>query len=220
VAETVELPRWMVIGAGLLLLGTLSSTFFLLGRSTAPVAHTARTPDHTEPAVPRDPAPVDAGVPEPPTVLAPSVAPSAAPSPRPAATDSPASDDDDQAAVAYYLEQLDAIGGLDPSGIDPNALIQQAMRGDVSGIDTLIAQHKERQAAIARLPVPAACETHHARLTQLAADGLQVMVRLRSGIVTGDVQELMALQPAAMHLQSLGHEVSQLEAALRSGAGN
>ena len=219
-AETVELPRWMVVGAGLLLLGTLSSTFFLLGRSTAPVATTALPSAPTEPLPPRDPSPVNAGVPAPAAERTPSVAPSAAPSPRPAATDSPASDDDDQAAVAHYLEQLDAIGGLDPSGIDPNALIQQAMRGDVSGIDTLITQHKERQAAIARLPVSEACATHHARLTQLAAEGLQVMVRLRSGIVSGDVQELLGLQPAALHLQSLGQEVSTLEAALRSGAGD
>ena len=234
--STVELPRWLVAGGGLLLVGTLTTTAFLLGRTTAPPSTVLPSAPQPQPQsavlpppetddLPADPTPMA----EPPTEVAASTpkSPAAAPAstarapaeatPAPVAAETPSG----SAAVQSYFSALDRVGGLDPAGIDPNVLVQQAMSGDVSGLDRLIEDHRGRQAAIARIRPPAPCAEHHAKLVTLASEGLSVMQKLRSGIATGNVQALMGLQPAAMRLQSLGDEVSRLEARLRvqHGAG-
>ena len=229
--DTVELPRWLVVGGGLLLLSTLASSAFLLGRTTAPppTAPSVITPSvpltqttaGTRSSAPAEPIP-DASTPTTPSPSSPRAQAGSPERPGPAASvpTSPPSPTSTEAAdgVRDYLVRLDRIGGIDSSSVDPNQLVQQAIGGDVSGLDRLIADHKGRQAAIARLNPPPACATHHAKLVQLADQGLSVMQSLRSGIVSGDMQSLMGLQPAAMRLQSLGEEVSRMEATLRASA--
>jgi len=220
---TVELPRWLVGVGGVALLAAFSSTAFLLGRSTAPPPVVVQAPSPTPaPPVVAD-APPDTGLPAmaavpekadaPPTKTA-SITPSSKTTPPPAEPH-----DTGSADVRIYFQRLDRVGALDAAGVDPNTIVQQAMGGDVSGIDRLIEDHQKRQRAIAQIHPPAACARHHQMLTKLADDGLRVMQQLRNGIVKQDLNALMGLQSSAMRLQTLGDEVSRLEAELKQAHG-
>jgi len=121
--------------------------------------------------------------------------------------------------VDAYFQALERVGSRSAGSVDPNTLIQQAISGDVSGIDRLIADHKSRQRAIAAVQPPPPCTDHHERLTQLAADGLTVMQQLRTGIVSSNLGALASLQGRALRLQQLGEEVSQMEASLKNEYG-
>ncbi len=226
-SDTVELPRWMVAAGGALLLCTVATSAFLLGRTSvgppapstteqAPVP--APSPPAAASVLPAEPKASDTG--QPAVADAP---PSSTPAASPPSVEAPAPEGPKQSSepnlsadVAQYFRALDRIGGLNPTSIDPNTIIQQALGGDVSGIDSLIAEHRTRQQKIRQLRPPSPCSAYHDALTRLAADGLVVMEQLRAGILNNNVQALMSLQGKAMRLQALGDEVSRMEGELRN----
>ena len=241
-SNTVEVPRWLVVGGGVMLLAAISTSAFLLGRTTAPGTTAAtnappatvasakpsdtgavggkRSASRSTPKAPhtakRNPTPSttsNAAAPQPASATAP-VSKAA-----PATAQSSTSETNTAPKVAAYFANLERIDTSAPGGIDQNALVQQVLGGDVSGIDALIADHKRRLRAIEAVRPPPPCATHHAALVKLAVDGLALMEKLRTGIASGNLGSLMSLQPRSVQLQKLGDEVTQMEAELKNQYG-
>lgn len=241
-SNTIEVPRWAVVGGGVVLLVAMSTSAFLLGRTTAP-RNTTVTITPPSPAAPATRGDTGAERKKPP---APSTTPSApratrpkpsqqttqttsrsqtrtasAPLTTPSTTPAPSStaDADTTRKVAAYFSSLERIDTAGAGNIDQNALVQQVLGGDVTGIDGLIADHQRRQRSIEAVRPPPPCAAHHAALVKLAADGLSLMQKLRTGIASGNLTSLMSLQPRSVQLQKLGDEVTQMEAELKNQYG-
>ena len=241
-SNTVEVPRWLVVGGGAVLLVAISTSAFLLGRTTAPRATTDTiAPQATvapaksnDTGTPRGERPASRATPRAPQATkrnpSPRTTSSAAPSqpatatatvatPPAATMQSSPSDANTARNVAAYFASLERIDTSAPGGIDQNALVQQVLGGDVSGIDALIADHQRRQRAIEAVRPPPPCAAHHAALVKLATDGLALMEKLRTGIAGGNLGSLMSLQPRSVQLQKLGDDVTQMEAELKNQYG-
>jgi len=251
-SDSVPVSRTMLTLGGLVLVCSLTTSAFLMGRATAPAptglaqAPTVsvpaspsavarpRTAHGTDPAPkdpdPKDPAPKD---PDPkdadpkdadPKDADPKDADPKDADPKDAQSPETAShaistEADQRPKVRAYFRSLDAEQGSIIGSLDPQALVQQALTGDTSGLDALIDQHKARMGRISALQAPPSCRTHHDHLLALGRDGLKVMTQLRDGIAGNDLTALMALQGDAARLQRAGDRVTELEDDLRKRFG-
>lgn len=222
--ESITVPRWLLVAGGIGLASLLSTSAFLLGRVTAPPPQpVVLPPPETIQAVvnthDRTPA---APTPEPEDVAAPplaSEAPHATPSRRSTRPATPVSSEPPHYQdTRRYLKTLSKMSER-TSNFSTDAFLSQALAGDVSGLDQLIADHRKRIQEIDNLSPPPPCEAHHTALRKLAADGLLVMEQLRTGITRGDVQALMALQPTALRLEQQGAAIEAMEAGLQKTYG-
>lgn len=217
----VRVSPWLLAGGGAVILVLAMTTAFLAGRVTTPNAAPTAVPTVVQ--VPAAPVVATST----PVSTAPQTTPSSVPPPRPAAagtSKTPASTGTapgptpEQTAVRKYLARLDTIGtGGMPSS--PDIYIQQAMAGDTSALDQLIASTEQRSAAINALRPPPPAAAHHAALQTLAAQGLAIMRQLRAGVVSQDLGALMSLQSSATTLQAQGDKVTRMEQELRSAYG-
>ncbi len=217
----VRVSPWLLAGGGAVILMLAMTTAFLAGRVTTPSAAPTVVPTVVQ--VPAAPVVATAT----PVSTVPQTTPSSVPPPHPAAagtskppmsTGTAPGPTPEQTAVRKYLARLDTIGagGMPTS---PDIYIQQAMAGDTSALDQLIASTEQRSAAINALRPPQPAVAHHAALQTLASQGLGVMRQLRAGIVSQDLGALMSLQSSATTLQAQGDKVTQMEQALRSAYG-
>jgi len=215
-SDNVPVSRALLTAGGLVLVASLTLSAFLLGRATAPSPNIVVQAPSSDGGPSAQLQPTSPRAHDDPTGLALDTQPAAASPQTPkTASTTPPSDDDQRKQVRSYFRSLDGLQGSIMDGLDPQALVQQALSGDTSGIDQLIAQHRSRMNQIGKLPVPRACETHHTNLMALGRDGLSVMTRLRDGIASNDINALMALQGDAGRLQRKGDQLNDLEDELR-----
>ena len=210
-SDSVPVSRTLLTMGALALVSSLAVTAFLLGRATAPTPTVVvQAPSELAAPSPRPPArqaqrEVDAETAAVPASPAPTVSTAAPLHPDP----------DHREAVRAYFQALEREQGGIMDSLDAQALVQQALTGDTSGIDQLIGQHGARMERLSRLSTPPPCEVHHTRLMALGRDGLSVMTRLRDGIASNDINSLMGLQGDAGRLQRAQDELNELEAELK-----
>jgi hypothetical protein len=227
-SDPVSVPRWLLVGGGIALTGSLLALAFVAGRATAPEAPApvvVRAPD----AAPA-PQPSAAAVAAPAAPTAASTAAAtdrtpadaapalAAPSPEPAPTADPT-----DAAVIAYLDALDAALETRNAGADPESLAQSvvadALSGQTGSIDQLLAATEGARArARALSPPPPAANLHRDTLT-LLDQTLRVYGALRDGIAAGDLAALSGLQGDASALERAARAVDLETRRLRSAHG-
>lgn len=227
VVSTVALPRWLIgllVGA---LAVCLVAVAFLLGRVTAPAPgsapfgvaaatqpaiETTGTGAATDTEVPAAPgsAPTlaaDAGGAAsqwPPLGEGPAFSPAESAGP-------PGGERPDASAVAAYFEQMDAVAAQFKASQDPQAvargLINQAMSGNTSGLESLIATQRSLGTRLEQIVPPAACREHHQRSVRLFGRAVAMLERTR---------DAMAGQGAAADLASVASEGRAIEAEARA----
>ena len=234
--STVALPRWAVgLLVGTSALSILAVTF-LLGRATAPGPPAA--PAGTEAAAPSPGDVSDAprgltGVlpadqPTPPIVHDPPAgtavpsageleAPAVGRDPAAGALDASASGLD-AAAVAAYFGQMDALSAEAKTTQDPQAVarsvLEQAMSGNTSAIEGLIATQRSLETRLGRIVPPPSCREHHQRSVRLFGRAIALLERTRdvmSGQATADLAgvagEGRAIETEAKALDSIANDL-------------
>ncbi len=214
-ADSVQVPK-RALGAlvgGLVL--SLMGTCFLLGRASAPVTPVAPPPPPLPPAPPAvmaappsqelavsTPAPH-----RPPPPVVPPFAPKVA----------------DE--VRAYLAAVEDIGAGTQDLGDPsnfaNDLLNQAIMGDTSGVDSLLAQTRASQAALAKVKPPESCKAHYRLMLAEMKTSVQILQSLKSALETSDSMALagMAGKGAAAQRQARQLEKLTTELRERSSAG-
>lgn len=221
--SNVALPRWLIgllVGA---LAVSLVAVAFLLGRVTAPAPAAARAgvAAATEPAIETSGSPATAAeVPAaagamatddgeaarqwPPVGEGPAFSPAESAGP-------PVGERPDASAVAAYFEQMDAVAAEFKASQDPQAvargLINQAMSGNTSGLESLIATQRSLGTRLEQIVPPAACREHHQRSVRLFGRAVAMLERTR---------DAMAGQGAAADLASVAGEGRAIEAEARA----
>ncbi len=232
---TVSVDRrllWTFAGvAGLSLLAVA----YLLGRAssaerTAPRLEGAAPAVATAPAgiganLPLTPAPTppraDPAIAELPSSPAPRFAPDAVPDPRapflptpdPDPEPAPPPDDPERAAVAAYLDAVDAIQASGLAGSPESAANEMAValaRGDASGLDGLVREAEESRRRLVAISPPAACAAHHRETVASFDDALAMLRALKAA--TGSADPSAALADVAARAASLKARAEALKA--------
>ena len=208
-SDSVQIPKralGLLVG-GLVL--SLMGTSFLLGRASVPPAVVTATPS----------APVVA----PPAPLA--VAPSAqelAVSPPPATPVPPKlppfpSKEAEQ--VRAYLAAVDEVSAGTQDLGNPsdfaNDLLNQAVMGDTSGVDSLLSQARASQAALAKVKPPESCKAHYRLLKSEMHMSVEILQILKSALETSDSMALAGMAGKGAAAQRQARELEKLTAELR-----
>jgi hypothetical protein len=213
-AATVVLPRWVVgllVGACAVLVATI---MFLLGRATAPAP----------PAVPTK---LAAGASTPAAGARPTEAPDSGPateySGAPAATSQPGGGDVDAAAVAAYFGEMDAVAAEAKAGQDPQAvassILDQAISGNMGGIDDLIATQRALEARLGRIVPPPSCREHHQRSVRLFGRAIALLERTREATTGRGSSDLASMASEGRAIEQEARAVDALANQLRRAAG-
>ncbi|MBT9589109.1 hypothetical protein IV102_37595 [bacterium] len=176
----------------------------------AAVAPVAPVPVEAEPVASVSVEPVEAA---PPPVAAPVAVRNPAP---PAKPKLPAGE---SVKVRKYLEQVDAITAGTQSLGNPsdfaNDLLNQSLMGDTSGIDSLLAQVRQSQSALAQIQPPASCKEHYQLLGQQLQGSLNVLQQLKKALVTSDTSGLAALAGQGSAMQAQAQRLQRLTTELK-----
>lgn len=223
---------WTLAGvAGLSLLAVA----FLLGRASGPERATSRLdgaapafaapPAGSGAAVPTAPAPppssAEPAIAEPPSSSAPLFAQDAAPEPQapflptpvPDSELAPPPDDPERAAVAAYLDAVDAIQASGVAGSPEGAANEMAAalaRGDASGLDGLVREAEEARRRLLAISPPPACAAHHRETVASFDDALAMLRALKAA--TGSEDPAAALADVAARATSLKARAESLKA--------
>jgi len=171
---------------------------------TAPVP----PPSHAEPAyveLPSSPA----------TQAAPEVGPELRapflPTPLPAPDLAPP-DDPERAAIAAYLDAVDAIQASGLAGSPESVANEMAValaRGDASGLDGLVREAEEARRRLLGISPPAACAAHHRETLGSFDDALAMLRALKSA--TGSPDPASALAEVAARATALKARAESLK---------
>jgi hypothetical protein len=192
---------------------------FLLGRATAPSSPHASQPRSAQadsPHAASEPSPTDetasaAGT----GISAPAVeAPAepktdlAVPAPAGAAVDG---------GVAAYFAQMDALSAEAKASQDPQAvartILDQAISGNMSGIDELIARQRTLAVRLGQVQPPPACREHHERSVRLFGRAIALLEKTRDAIggqpadIAGAASEGRAIEAEAKALDALANDI-------------
>jgi hypothetical protein len=221
----VLLPRW----AFGLLVGTcaacLVAVAFLVGRVTAPplpaadsraaAAEGRRTAAGDAGASPDAPL---AGVPERGEATLPELAPSPA-----SRSGAPAGGDPDAAAVAAYFTRMDAVAAQAKAAQDPQALAQgvldQALSGNTSGIDGLVATQQALQARVADVLPPPSCREHPQRSLRPIERAIGMLERTRDAVAGKSTLDVATMAAEGRAIEEEARAVDALASDLRRAAG-
>ena len=206
-SDSVQVPK-RALGAlvgGLVL--SLMGTCFLLGRVTAPVVATSVTPE----AVPVAP---------PPAVAAPSTQELRVSNPAaPVVPKAPHFPSKEAAAVRAYLAAVDQVAAGTQELGDPsdfaNDLLNQAIMGDTSGVDSLLSQARASQGALARIKPPESCKAHFRLMLAEMKTSVQILQSLKSALETSDSMALAGMAGKGAAAQRQARELQKLTAELR-----
>jgi len=124
----------------------------------------------------------------------------------------------DAAAVAAYFAQMDAPSTEAKTTQDPQALaqsvLQQAMSGNTSAIEGLIATQRSLETRLGRIVPPPACREHHQRSLRLFGRAIALLERTRdvmSGQATTDLAgvagEGRAIETEAKALDGIANDL-------------
>lgn len=125
--------------------------------------------------------------------------------------------------VAEYFRRMDATQSAAKTWSDPTALAQEvladAMRGDSSGFDKLIAASAAARDGVRTMTVPAPCAEHHRLTLALLNDAVVILTRLRDGVAAGDPGAVAGIATSGSALEARARAVDELGASLRSQYG-
>ncbi|MHB2020610.1 MAG: hypothetical protein ACYCW6_27040, partial [Candidatus Xenobia bacterium] len=186
---------------GLVLIGSLMTTAYLVGRSSVPA------PPPPAPAAPSTvvvtvtPPPPVAATPLPlpsptPVAVAASVAPtpSATVAPRPTPRKPVRPGSAEARAVAAYFAAIDRVGGPGKMGDDPNQMatdqINALLAGDSSGFDRMIGEAQASAAQLRAIRPPAPCRNWHAECLAIDQDGMRMLTAVKRAVATSDLTSL------------------------------
>ncbi len=206
-SDSVQVPK-RALGAlvgGLVL--SLMGTCFLLGRATAPPpVPVAVTPP---PAVPVAVAPptssqeLTVSAPPPPTVV----------------QKLPPFPSKEAAEVRAYLAAVDEIGAGTQDLGNPsdfaNDLLNQAVMGDTSGVDSLLSQARASQAALAKVKPPESCKAHYRLMLAEMKMSVGILQSLKSALETSDSMALAGMAGKGAAAQRHARDLQKLTAELR-----
>ncbi len=125
--------------------------------------------------------------------------------------------------VAEYFRRMDATQSAAKTWSDPNALAQeilaQAMKGDSSGFDKLVAASALARDGVRAITAPAPCAEHHRLSLALLEEAVVMLSKLRDGVAAGDPAALMAIASSGSALEERARAVDALAASLRAQYG-
>ena len=128
-----------------------------------------------------------------------------------------------QRDVAEYFQRMDAAQSAAKTWSDPTALAQevlaQAMRGDSSGFDRLIAASAAARDGVRDMDVPAPCAEHHRLSMALLGEAVAILTRLRDGVAAGDTGAVAAIAASSGDMETRVRAVDALGARLRAQYG-
>ena len=236
--RTVAVPRALLIALAGLLVATLVTSAFLLGREAGRAETAAATdvaadapPATVEPDPSRRTATRPRPRPAPPRRVEPDPAPPPrsttfpppAPAPRPSAPAEPAVDPTERAAVARYFEQVDEISGGAAGAGDPEtmamAMLTQATSGDWSQFDELGDTQRSMARRLRGLRVPPVCRDYHQKMVTLLGAGATLLDTVKQGVQSGSLGALSTLTTTAQRLQTDAEEAQRLAAVIKQRYG-
>lgn len=236
--DSVQVSKKTLVVLVASLSGSLLVLAFLLGRMSAPlgpgeapVAEAGRElpvsgPSRSEsggtiplPVAPLPDRPQTLEVSEPvPQQPAPQVQPDPAPvipaKPDPPAPPRPKMPSAEAAKVRKYLAEVEGItAGTEDLG-NPSTfatdLLNQSMMGDTSGIDTLLSQAQQSQAALSAIRPPQSCKEHYRLMSAQMKASVGLLQQLKTALQTSDSSGLAALAGQGSAMQTQARRLQQL----------
>jgi hypothetical protein len=121
------------------------------------------------------------------------------------------------AAVAAYFAQMDALSAEAKASQDPQTvartILDQAISGNMSGIDELIAKQRTLAVRLSQVQPPPACREHHERSVRLFARAIALLEKTRDAIggqpadIAGAAVEGRAIEAEAKVLDALANDL-------------
>ena len=213
----MTLPRWVLALLVAACAAGLAGVAFLLGRVTAPAPalapQAAAAGSDSSLEAPPSPAPENVEAAPLTDVPGPS-----GDRPRP-----PAGGEADAAAVAAYFAQVDALGAQARAAQDPRALAQgildQALSGNMSGVEALIATQRALQEKMAEIVPPPPCREHHQRSLRLIGRAIALLERTRDAVAGKSPSDLAAMATEGRAIEEEARATDALANDLRRAAG-
>jgi hypothetical protein len=121
------------------------------------------------------------------------------------------------AGVAAYFAQMDALSAEAKATQDPQAvartILDQAISGNMSGIDDLIAKQRTLAVRLGQLQPPPGCREHHERSVRLFGRAIALLEKTRDAIagqpadIAGAAAEGRAIEAEAKALDALANDI-------------
>jgi len=144
------------------------------------------------------------------------------PSPATATEDTPASDEA-AASVRDYFDAMERTYRGGKTWTDPDsfaqAVLQQAMSGDVSGLRTLRDTQLRVLQGVERVPAPLACSAHHTETTAILRQSVAVMGDMANALEKGDAKALVKASSRAQDLEARSREADRTAKSIRARYG-
>ena len=207
---------------------SLLAVAYVLGRASGagapPAPSVSGAPVEGGGAGPSAPVPpqggVDTAFAEPRSSSAPHFAPAAVPEPEapivPPSVSAPElpplPDDPERAAIAAYLDAVDAIQASGLAGSPESVANEMAVahaRGDASGLDGLVREAEEARRRLLGISPPAACAAHHRETLGSFDDALAMLRALKAA--TGSTDPATALADVAARATALKARAESLK---------
>lgn len=223
----MEVGKPTAFAVGLLLVGSLVTNAYLLGRDNGrrhaqqpqPVAAAqpvAGQPVATSPTPAVAPMPSPVPLPDvPPPVAVATPPPSASPPTTVAVAEAP-NQSGEAAEVRSYFQRMDQLAGVNPFGSDAQGtaekLLASAMSGDTSGFDGMIKLASDARTKAEAITPPSACRAYHGELLNMLSTTASLLGDLKSALKSGNAEALAGM---AAQAQSLQMRAQSLEASAR-----
>jgi hypothetical protein len=118
-----------------------------------------------------------------------------------------------KSAIVSYFAKMDAIH-VEGSG-DPTTFAQGIVggieQGDMSGIDSLVADAKIVLAQATAIQPPLPCAEYHRRMIGALSEATAEMVKMREAIKTSDANAIMAIAPQLQTTQQKINDLDQMK---------
>jgi hypothetical protein len=132
--------------------------------------------------------------------------------------EAPPSDKNERRA---YFQQVDSILKNTAAIDDPNQyatkFLQQAMSGDNSGFDSLLATTRQAKAALQKITPPPSCVEHHSLLLSQLSQSSVLLTEVHQAISTNDTTRLSAVASKGQGMQAETEKYQELDRQLRRG---
>ncbi len=212
----MQVGKSVVYGVAFAFVGMIAIIFFLLGRESQRVRSGQAGGGQIRGA------PVPESAPLPPV---PASSPAAEATPTavaPASVDSPAPSPGEAAAVRDYFTKMDGIQaftGSTDTGDFANTVLAGAMRGDMSGFDTVLKLAQDGAARARAISPPPSCTSYHEGMLRLLGDGVEMVQHLTAAMKSSDTAALAAIAASGNALQIRANALEAEGKAIKSRFG-
>jgi hypothetical protein len=118
---------------------------------------------------------------------------------------------------------MDAVAAEAKASQDPQAVartvLDQAMSGNMSGIEGIIASQRTLEARLAQVPPPPACREHHQRSVRLFARAIVLLERTRDAMTGQGASDLGSVATEGRAIEQEAKAVDALASDIRRAAG-